>query len=114
MLTNSTITLIESIMLILILSQAAYAILVFILGFIMVDYYEWGIFREPTTWLQKTTNMILMSIFGIGPFLYKRFRKHNLIVSKFYYLISLLGVGIICFLLYHLISGILFAIHVTF
>ncbi|MDV2685752.1 hypothetical protein RYX56_15405 [Alkalihalophilus lindianensis] len=73
MLTEDTITLIENIMMIFILSQVAYATLVFILGFIMVDYYEWGVFRPAETWFQKLTNGIMKSLFGLGPYFYQRY-----------------------------------------
>ncbi|MEC2072296.1 hypothetical protein [Alkalihalophilus marmarensis] len=74
-----------------ILSQISYAFLVLILGSIIVEYYEWGVFRPAETKFQKFTNFIMKGMFGAGFYFYHKYSKHNWLTAKILYTITFIG-----------------------
>ncbi|KZZ85084.1 hypothetical protein [Bacillus sp. SJS] len=86
--------------LIILCSQFAYALAILIIGKIQIEYYEWGIFKEPENWFQKIVNFILRLLVGIGPYIYYKTANRSWIVSKLLYslfLLCLIISGIICY-----------------
>ncbi|WP_368505737.1 hypothetical protein AB3N04_09135 [Alkalihalophilus sp. As8PL] len=86
-----------------ILTQISYAFLVLILGSVIVEYYEWGVFRPAETGFQKLTNAIMKGFFGIGPYFYKRYKKHNWLTAKVLYFFTFIGICIGAFVAYGLL-----------
>jgi hypothetical protein len=100
---EQTLENIEFILLSPVLAQIAFAFLVLILGFVIVDYYEGGVFRPAETWFQKLTNVFMKGFFGIGPYFYKRYKKHNWLTAKVLYFFTFIGVCIGAFVAYGLL-----------
>ncbi|AZB44615.1 hypothetical protein CEF21_21280 [Bacillus sp. FJAT-42376] len=106
---QSTIEIIQVIVLILLVSQNAYAFTLIIMGNILLEYYQWGIFENPKHWFPKTTNFILRFLFGIGPYFYKKLhnQERSWFSRKALYLGWYLLFSVVCILFYSIISTIL-------
>ena len=70
----------------------------------MVDYYRWGTFKDPTSIFQKILNIVMAIAMGSGYFLYSKFEKYNWITRKIFMLISLVIHGILCIIVYYIIT----------
>lgn len=71
---------------------------------VMVDYYRWGTFEKPTSIFDKVTNFCMAYFMGSGYFLYSKFEKYNWIKRKFFMLISVAVQGILCLIIYYIIT----------
>ena len=63
---------IEKMIVVWFLFQSGYAMAVFLVGRVIIEYYEWGIFENPATPYEKTINTLLTVTVGVGPFVYKK------------------------------------------
>ncbi|OLS36346.1 hypothetical protein BTR22_12655 [Alkalihalophilus pseudofirmus] len=101
------ITFIDNLLLMLIASHFGFGLGIVVVGKLLVDYYEWGIFTPPETKFQKTTNIFMRSIVGLGPYIYNRFKKYNWLVAKLLYIVSYLILGVAALIVYQVISVLL-------
>jgi hypothetical protein len=69
--------------------QGAYALTILLLGSVMIEYYDWGIYEKPETLYQKSINFFFASLLGIGPFIYKRISRYNWFARKFLMIVFL-------------------------
>ena len=76
------------------LFQTGYAMAVFLVGRVMIEYYEWGRFEDPATPYEKTINTLLSVTAGVGPFVYKKLYKFNWFFRKILMVIFLFLFGI--------------------
>ncbi|WP_242556306.1 hypothetical protein [Bacillus sp. HU-1818] len=90
--------------------QFAYGLSILLLGNIMMNYYEWGTFRDPSKLFQKVVNFGTGLFMGSGYFVYKRLYKYNWFLRKLYFLIFLVGGGILSIIIYYILSFILHTI----
>ncbi|AZB44619.1 hypothetical protein CEF21_21300 [Bacillus sp. FJAT-42376] len=95
--------------LILLVSQNAYAFTLIIMGNTLLDYYEWGIFENPKHWFPKLTNFVLKFLFGMGPYFYKKFHQqdHSWLMRKALYIGWYLLFSVICIVFYSVLNLIL-------
>ncbi|TDL61287.1 hypothetical protein E2R56_29505 [Rhodococcus qingshengii] len=71
--------------------QVIFSILVFLLGRIMLDVYEAGVYENPKTVFQRTFTFVINAFFGIGPYLNKKFLKYSFLKRKFFMLLSIVA-----------------------
>ena len=79
-------------------------LLFLLLEWAMVDYYRFGTFEKPTNIFEKILNIVMAIAMGSGYFLYSKFEKYNWITRKFFMLVSLVIHGILCFIVYFIIT----------
>ncbi|RSD27004.1 hypothetical protein [Mesobacillus subterraneus] len=58
------------------ITQVTFSFLVLVLGDLMVEYYEWGTYEQPSNGYQKTVNATMGFLIGAGPFVYKILLKY--------------------------------------
>ncbi|MQR97178.1 hypothetical protein [Fictibacillus phosphorivorans] len=80
-------------------TQGAYFLAIFLAGNTMIDWYEWGTFRNADTVFTKTVNVLSALFMGIAYWSGKRVDHHNWFVKRIY----LLGYAFL-----YTIAGILF------
>ncbi|WP_079506534.1 hypothetical protein [Mesobacillus jeotgali] len=86
------------------LFQSGYAMAVLLVGRVMIEYYEWGIFENPSTLYEKTINTLLTVTAGVGPFIYKKLYKVNWFFRKILMLLFLILFGIAGIVIYQIVS----------
>lgn len=84
--------------------QSGYAIAVFLVGRVMIEYYEWGMFENPSTTYEKTINTLLTVTAGVGPFVYKKLYRVNWFFRKILMLLFLILFGIAGIAIYQIVS----------
>ncbi|WNF22702.1 hypothetical protein [Mesobacillus jeotgali] len=84
--------------------QSGYGAAVFILGRVIIEYYEWGIFENPSTPYEKTINSLLTITVGVGPFIYKKLYRVNWFFRKIFMLLFLILFGIAGVIIFNIIS----------
>lgn len=84
--------------------QSGYGTAVFILGRAMIEYYEWGIFENPSTPYEKTINFLLTVTVGVGPFIYKKLYKVNWLFRKILMLLFLILFGLAGVIIFNIVS----------
>ncbi len=87
--------------------QGAYALTILLLGSVMIEYYDWGIYEKPETLYQKSINVFFASLLGIGPYIYKRISRYNWFARKFLMIIFLFLFMIVSIYVYKFIIFIL-------
>ena len=70
----------------------------------MIEYYEWGIFENPSTPYEKTINFLLTVTVGMGPFIYKKLYKVNWLFRKILMLLFLILFGLAGVILFNIVS----------
>ncbi|MEH7181028.1 hypothetical protein [Neobacillus vireti] len=90
--------------------QVIFSILVFLLGRIVLDVYEAGVYENPKTVFQKTFTYVINAFFGIGPYLNKKFSKYSFLKRKFYMLISIVVQFFASVIVYYVLKSLLRAI----
>jgi hypothetical protein len=90
--------------------QVIFSILVFLLGRIMLDVFETGVYENPKTVFQRTLTFVTNAFLGIGPYLNKKFLKYSFIKRKFFMLISIVIQFFASIIVYYVIKYLLRAI----
>lgn len=90
--------------------QVIFSILVFLLGSIVLDVYESGVYENPKTIIQKTFTYLINAFFGIGPYLNKKFIKYSFLKRKFFMLIAIVVQFFASVIVYYVIKNLLRAI----
>ncbi|MBT2694795.1 hypothetical protein [Bacillus sp. ISL-55] len=90
--------------------QSGYGMAVLLVGRVMIEYYEWGIFEQPSTLYEKTINTLLTVTAGIGPFVYKKLYKVNWLIRKILMLLFLILFGLAGVIIFNIVSILLRAI----
>ncbi|WNF22703.1 hypothetical protein [Mesobacillus jeotgali] len=102
--TEEIIYFIEKTIVVWFLFQSGYAMAVLLVGRVMIEYYEWGIFEKPSTLYEKTINTLLTVTAGVGPFVYKKLYKVNWLFRKILMLLFLILFGIVGIIIYQIVS----------
>ena len=102
--TEELINFIEKTIMVWFLFQSGYAMAVLLVGRIMIEYYEWGIFENPSTPYEKSINTLLTVTAGVGPFIYKKLYKVNWFFRKILMLLFLILFGIAGIITYQIVS----------
>lgn len=84
-----------------------YSALIFLLGNIMVDYYELGIFRSPTNIFQKIVNFFTNFFLGSGPFIYRKLERYPWLLRKLYMLVATIFMFLLTIPIYYSIKYLL-------
>jgi hypothetical protein len=90
--------------------QVIFSILVFLLGRIMLDVFETGVYENPKTVFQRTLTFVTNTFLGIGPYLNKKFLKYSFLKRKFFMLISIVVQFFASVIVYYVIKNLLRAI----
>ncbi|MFS0821689.1 hypothetical protein [Bacillus sp. 1P02SD] len=90
--------------------QFTISLVTLLLGSVMVDYVELGIFRNTNNPFLKFFTFVTLFIFGLGPFIYTKLSKYSWIVRKLLMLVITLGMGIVFMIIYYIIKALLHAI----
>lgn len=86
------------------IAQSGYGAAVLLLGRVMIEYYEWGIFENPSTPYEKTINTLLTVTVGVGPFIYKKLYRVNWFFRKILMLLFLILFGIVGVIIFQIVS----------
>ena len=108
--TLETMELIEGLLSYYLGIQVIFSILVFLLGRIMLDIYETGVYENPKTIFQRTLTFVTNAFLGIGPYLNKKFLKYSFLKRKFFMLISIVVQFFASVIVYYVIKNLLRAI----
>lgn len=108
--TEEIINFIEKAIVVWFIFQSGYAMAVFLTGRVMIEYYEWGIFEEPSTPYEKTINTLLTVTAGVGPYVYKKLYRFNWFFRKILMAIFLILFGIVGVIIYQVVSTVLRAL----
>jgi hypothetical protein len=84
--------------------QSGYGMAVLLVGRVMIEYYEWGIFEQPSTLYEKIINTLLTVTAGIGPFVYKKLYKVNWLFRKILMLLFLILFGLAGVIIFNIVS----------
>lgn len=90
--------------------QVMFSILVFLLGRIVLDVYETGVYENPKTVFQRTLTFVTNAFLGIGPYLNKKFLKYSFIKRKIFMLISIVVQIFASIIIYYVLKNLLRAI----
>ncbi|KMJ55525.1 hypothetical protein AB685_26805 [Bacillus sp. LL01] len=107
MLSDQMIEYIEIFIAMVFVGQFAFGITLLALGKVMMEYYEWGIFRPATNWFQKSTNFFMKGCFGVGPYFYAKLMRYPWIITKLLFAIILLLMGLTSIVLYYILTWII-------
>jgi hypothetical protein len=108
--TLETVELIEELLIYFLGVQVIFSILVFLLGRIMLDVYETGVYENPKTVFQRTLTFVTNTFIGIGPYLNKKFLKYSFLKRKFFMLISIVVHFFASVIVYYIVKNLLRAI----
>jgi hypothetical protein len=108
--TLETLERIEELLIYFLGVQVIFSILVFLLGRIMLDVYEAGVYENPKTVFQRMFTFVINAFFGIGPYLNKKFSKYSFFKKKFLLLIAIVVHLFASVIVYYLVKNILRAI----
>lgn len=84
--------------------QVGISFLTILLGNVMVEYVETGIFRNTKNPFLKLFTFVTLFVFGLGPFIYTKLSKFSWIVRKLLMLVITLGLGIVFMIIYYIIK----------
>jgi hypothetical protein len=90
--------------------QVMFSILVFLLGRIVLDVFETGVYENPKTVFQWTLTFVTNTFLGVGPYLNKKFLKYSFLKRKFFMLISIVVQIFASVMVYYVIKNLLRAI----
>jgi hypothetical protein len=90
--------------------QVIFSILVFLLGRIVLDVFETGVYENPKTVFQRTLTFVTNTFLGVGPYLNKKFSKYSFLKRKFLMLISIVVQIFASVIVYYVIKNLLRAI----
>jgi hypothetical protein len=105
--TLETLERIEELLIYFLGVQMIFSILVFLLGRIMLDVYEAGVYENPKTVFQRMFTFVINAFFGIGPYLNKKFSKYSFLKRKFFMLIAIVIQIIASVIVYYVIKNLL-------
>jgi hypothetical protein len=92
--------------------QVMFSILVFLLGRIVLDVFETGVYENPKTVFQRTLTFVTNTFFGVGPYLNKKFSKYSFLKRKFFMLIAIVIQIIASVIVYYMIKNLIRAIFI--
>jgi hypothetical protein len=90
--------------------QVIFSILVFLLGNIVLDIYQTGVYENPKTGFQRTLTFVTNAFIGVGPYLNKKFMKFSWVKRKLFMLISIVILFFGSVIVYYVIKNLLRAI----
>ncbi len=108
--TLETMELIEGLLSYYLSIQVIFSILVFLLGSVVLDVYETGVYENPKTVFQRTLTFVTNAFIGIGPYLNKKFLKYSFLKRKFFMLIAIVVQFFASVIVYYVMKNLLRAI----
>lgn len=108
--TLETMKLIEGLLSYYLSIQVMFSILVFVLGRIVLDVYETGVYENPKTVFQRMLTFVTNAFLGIGPYLNKKFLKYSFLKRKVFMLISIVVQIFASIIIYYVLKNLLRAI----
>ncbi|WP_010676853.1 hypothetical protein [Bacillus timonensis] len=90
--------------------QVGISFLTILLGNVMVDHVETGIFRNTKNPFLKLFTFIVLFLFGLGPFIYNKLSKYSWLVRRLLLLVITVGLGIVFMIIYYMIKAALYAL----
>jgi hypothetical protein len=108
--TLETLERIEELLIYFLGVQVIFSILVFLLGRIMLDVYETGVYENPKTVFQRALTFVTNAFLGIGPYLNKKFSKYSFFKRKFFMLIAIVVHFFSSVIVYYIVKNLLRAI----
>ncbi|MEH7115068.1 hypothetical protein V7124_22305 [Neobacillus niacini] len=108
--TLETMELIEGLLSYYLSIQVIFSILVFLLGSVVLDVYETGVYENPKTVFQRTLTFVTNAFIGIGPYLNKKFLKYSFLKRKFFMLIAIIVQFFASVIVYYVMKNLLRAI----
>lgn len=88
---NEFVLYLKYIGIVLMCTQLGYASAIFVLGKMMIEYYEWGYFKKPENWFQRSTNIFLDVTAGSGYYIYRALLRFPWILRKILF-VSIYGI----------------------
>ncbi len=101
---ETIIDFIKNIIIIFLATQSASVFLFLTIEWAIVDYYRNGTFANPTNILDKILNIVMVAFMGSGYYLYNKFSKYNWFTRKLFMLISFVLHGILCIIIFYIIT----------
>jgi hypothetical protein len=87
--------------------QVMFSILVFLLGRIVLDVFETGVYENPKNVFQRTLTFVTNTFLGAGPYLNKKFLKYSFLKRKFFMLIAIVVQFFASVMVYYVIKNLL-------
>ena len=90
--------------------QVGISFLTIFLGNVLVEHVETGVFRNTKNPFLKLFTLIVLLLFGLGPFIYKKLSRFSWIVRRLLLFVITLFMGILFMLIYYIIKAALYAV----
>ncbi|WP_077619637.1 hypothetical protein [Bacillus sinesaloumensis] len=90
--------------------QFVSCLVVVILGNVMVEHVELGVFRDTNNPILKLFTFITLFLLGAGPYFYKKLTKFSWITKRLLMLLITVGVGFLSIIIYSIIKLVLHAL----
>nr|WP_309098619.1 hypothetical protein [Fredinandcohnia onubensis] len=84
--------------------QFTISLVTVLLGNVMVEYVELGIFRNTNNPFLKFFTFITLFVFGLGPFIFEKLSKFSWLVRRLLMLVITLVMGILFMIIYYIIK----------
>lgn len=91
--------------------QFVVCLVTILLGNVMVDHVETGVFRNTKNPFLNLFTFIVLFLLGLGPFIYKKLVRFSWIVRRLLMLVITLVMGLLFMFIYYIIKV---ALHVIF
>jgi hypothetical protein len=102
-----TVELIQGLIIYVLGLQLVFALLVVFTGSIVLDIFETGNYPNPQNAFEKIVKVVVNSLFGLGPYLYKKFSNFSWITRRLFMLIVIAILSFVWVILYYVIQNIL-------
>ncbi|MCA0970759.1 hypothetical protein LCM20_09175 [Halobacillus litoralis] len=87
--------------------QAAVSLVTVIVGWVIIEYNEWGIYPEPSNFLEKGQNLIMYGFAGFAIYTYRKAEQEfsNGFVRKAVHLLAFIALMIVGGIIYYAMYG---------
>ncbi|MDR4889940.1 hypothetical protein RGU12_20810 [Fredinandcohnia sp. QZ13] len=90
--------------------QFVVCLVTILLGNVMVEHVETGVFRNTQNLFLKLFTFIVLFLLGLGPYIYKRLERFSWLVRRLLMLVITLVMGLLFMLIYYIIKVALHAV----
>lgn len=91
-------------------AQFTFGLVTVLLGNVIVEHVETGVFRNTKNPLLKLFTYIVLFLFGLAPFIYKKLSKFSWLMRRLLMFVITLVVGILFMIIYYIIKAALYAV----
>ncbi|WP_079478811.1 hypothetical protein [Halobacillus salinus] len=87
--------------------QVATSLVTVLLGWVIIEYNEWGIYPEPSNFLEKGQNLFMYGFAGFAIYSYRKAEREfsNWFVRKAAHLLALIALSIVGVIVYYATYG---------